>query len=586
MTSLTELVPLLYRADWRRLSLAATVSQRRDRAVDWQLRQELAAERRQWLSAEGWLPRLPEMSEQREGEDHSEHLVLLAPGGRYRVTDRDGDVTAVCDGVHRWTLIRGRAGQHPADDPGTELRGLLTPRWLLASYSLRLAGSAEVSGRPAHRVIGTPRLASFRAASSKYRALQRVEVLVDAELGILLRSEQVAGGRTLAVAELSDVVAGPPETADPAAFAVPDRPGILDKPLFGEARLNGPGWQAAGAAADAAAAAMGFAARHAPWRAPGRVPGDPEATMPPGASARPDLGIAGQHVSDELIADLQRTGRPAPAFSAELHQWSDWDVLADLVHSLGDRLPPALQGILGPDALWDGVGERLRARGTQHRTARLRLQPPGSYRIDYLSGDWRTRCRGIACDGEQTRRLFSDRVAVGPARPLADDFASVADPAWLLAGWRLSAGGAVTVAGRPGLRVVAEPARAGQADAATHLHRFFSLIEAVLDPDLGIALRLTSYSGDRPATRAELRNVAAHEGAAAAGQSVFGAGAGRGLRAVADSIGPLADRDVPPALKTAGTAAATSAGIAAAGAVALTGWLEKHRPRRADNDHG
>lgn len=586
MTSLAELIPLLYRADWRQLSLAATVSQRRDRAVDGQLQHELAAERRQWLSAEGWLPRLPEMSERREGEDHSEHLVLLAPRGRYRLTDRDGDVTAVCDGEHRWTMVRGRASQNPADDPATELRGLLTPRWLLASYDLRLAGRAEVSGRPAHRVIGSPRLTIFRAAARKYRALQRVEVLVDAELGILLRSEQVFDGRPLAVAELSDVVADPPEAADPAVFAVPDRPGLLDKPLFGEARLSGPGWQAAGAAAGAAAAAMGFAARHTPLRAPGRVPGDPEAAMPTDAGVRPDRGVAGQHISDELIAALQRSGRPAPAFSAELHQWTDYDVLAGLIHSFGDRLPAALQGILGPDALWDGVGERLRARGTQHRTARLRLQPPGSYRIDYLTGDWRTRCRSIACDGEQARRLFSDRVAVGPARPLADDFASAADPAWLLAGWRLSAGGPATVAGRPGLSVVAEPARAGRADGAAHLHRFFSLIEAVIDPDLGVALRLTSYSGDQPATRAELRNVAAHDGAGAADQSVFGAAAGRGLREVADSIGPLADRDLPSALQTAGTVATTSAGVAAAGAVALTGWLEKHRPRRGDEDRG
>jgi hypothetical protein len=437
-----------------------------------------------------------------------------------------------------------------------------------------------------HRVIGSPRLAIRRAASRKYHLLERVDVLVDAELGILLRSEQVFGGRTLAVAELSDMVADSPQAADPAAFAVPDRPGLLDGPPFGSARLSGPGWQAAGAAAEAAAFVMGFAARHAPLRVPGPVPGDPEASMPPDASAWPADGLVRRPVGDEVIAALQRTGGPAPAFAAELHQWADQYLLLGLVRSFGDKLPPALQGILGPDTLWDGMDERLRARGTQHKAARFRVQPPGSYRIDYLTGDWRTRCRGIACDGERTRKLFSDRVAVGPARPLPDEFASVADPAWLLAGWRLSAGGQAIVAGRPGLSVVAEPSSSGPADAGRHLHQGFSLIEAVIDPDLGIVLRLTCYAGDQPATRTELRNVVAHEGAAADGQSVFGRGAGRGLREVADSSGVLADRDVPSVLKTAGTAAAASAGIAAAGAVAVTGWLEKHRPGRRYEDRG
>ena len=55
---------------------------------------------------------------------------------------------------------------------------------------------------------------------------------------------------------------------------------------------------------------------------------------------------------------------------------------------------------------------------------------------------------------------------------------------------------------------------------------------------------------------------------------------GPGMRAVTDSGGPLSGRDLPRAAEAAGTAATLAVGTAIAGAVAVTGWLEKHRARR------
>jgi hypothetical protein len=109
---------------------------------------------------------------------------------------------------------------------------------------------------------------------------------------------------------------------------------------------------------------------------------------------------------------------------------------------------PLLDGILGPDALWEAVAERAGDHGG-HRVARLRVRVPDRYRLDYTAGDWDKRYTSIACDGEHTTKLSGDRVATGPARPLEADFTALLDPAWLLSGWRLLSASPVTLAGRP-----------------------------------------------------------------------------------------------------------------------------------------
>jgi hypothetical protein len=49
------------------------------------------------------------------------------------------------------------------------------------------------------------------------------------------------------------------------------------------------------------------------------------------------------------------------------------------------------------------------------------------------------------------------------------------------------------------------------------------------------------------------------------------------MRAVTDAGGLLADQDLPAPVRAVGTAAALAAGGAIAGAVAVTGWLQKRR---------
>jgi hypothetical protein len=511
---------------------------------------------------------MPNPDEPSPGELEQESRVLLAPGGRFRVeAAAHGTVAAVGDGERRWALIADRALRRPGEGPGGALHGLVTPQWLLARYDLQVTGQAEVAGRPAHRVTGTPRRASPPLADS-YDRLDRVEVLVDAALGILLRSEQVFGGQVLERAQLHDLVLDPPEAAGAALFALPSQVRDINREAGPEP--SGRGWQAAGAAAGAAASAMGFAARHVPRKAAQRTPGDTEPAMPADARRGPVPAADRSPAGADLANLLYRTGRPPPAFTAELHRWQDDEAYTDILQGYRGALPPWLDGILGPDALWDALADYGPEDSSEHQTARLRVAPPGRYRIDYRTGDWRVRYAAIACDGTQTRKIFADRVAVGPATPLARDIASLVDPAWLLSGWKLSAAGPARVAGRAGFRIVAEPTH-GRAAAMG-----FSLAEVIVDAQLGILLQHTSFAGARPAVRTELRDVQP----AGDRDAGFGADAAPGVRVVTDSGGLLSDRDLPRPVQAAGAAAAVAGLAAAAGAVAVTGWLDKHRSRR------
>jgi outer membrane lipoprotein-sorting protein len=576
---LPELVALLYRTDWTHFSLSATVGSRRDRAVDRQLHNLAMDEMNQVL---GPVPRpwrlpeypLPAETDQPEREQH----IVLAPGGRYRIETDDGSLAAVSDGESHWVILGGVARRCPTDGPHPKPHGLLTPQWLIARYDLALTGRTQAGARSAHRVTARPRAVSSRSGHGHYHLLDRVDVIVDAELGIILRSEQVFRGQTLKVAELRDLSIDPPRSGDPGVFELPSGMLVDDHPVFGTFEPRGPGWQAAIIAADVTASAMGFAVRHAPGRPAKRAAGDTEPDMPPDAHDVAAMMTSLVPPSDDVVNLLHRTGLPAQDFDAELHQWLDAGTVFDALQAFRSALPQPIEGIFGPDALWDAVGERGRWKGTIHRTARLQVSMPSKYRIDYLTGDWRTKFKAMACDGEHTRKLYANRVATGPAKPPEQELAALLDAAWLLKTWTLRAGGEVSVASRRGFRIVAEapdwPARAG-------FGQLFSPIESVVDAELGILLRQTSYVNGRPAMRSELRNVTASTRPAD-----FRIDAKPGLRTVTDTGGPFADQDLPTPVKAVGTAAALAAGGAIAGAVAVTGWLQKRRARADFHDRG
>jgi len=258
--------------------------------------------------------------------------------------------------------------------------------------------------------------------------------------------------------------------------------------------------------------------------------------------------------------------------------WADAEMLLRCLKSARSLLPEPIDGILGPDALWNALGQRSREAGCEHKTARLRVQMPGRYRIDYLTGQWRKRYATIACDGERTKKVFDDRIVTGPVSRLDDELASLFDPAWLLSGWKLSEAGEAIVGGRPGFAIVAQAL--GEVGI---MRRWlpFNLLEVVVDAEFGILLRQTAYVDERPATCSELRAVTAADSAADSdAEADFRVEDAWGLRAVADTGGPLDDLNLPTAVQGVAAAATLAVGGAIAGAVALTGWLEKHRARR------
>lgn len=116
-----ELVALLYRADWTRLSLSGQVG---------------------------------------HGESATE--VLIAPGRRYRWESAGGQHVEGCDGERAW---RWDADSPP--DPEVHYHGgprppfpaLLVPSWLLADYMLTIEGDEEVCGRAGVLVAATSRRA-------------------------------------------------------------------------------------------------------------------------------------------------------------------------------------------------------------------------------------------------------------------------------------------------------------------------------------------------------------------------------------------------------------------------------------------
>jgi hypothetical protein len=561
-----ELVAGLYRADWTRLSLSARAAQSRDKDVYRLLYGRAMAERARGLGPGARFARLPDDREPGQEWPVTELRFVMAPGGRYSIA---GGAPVVCDGEAAWLIQGGTARRLPDGARRPPMPGLLAPRWVIACYDLTLTGSAEVAGRPVHRVTGTPRPAITGRNGRNYELLDRVDVLVDAELGILLRSELVFEGRTLELAELHDLVIEPPHAAGPDQFRPPPGMPTEDDPRFGTFVPEGPAWRAATTAAGAAASAMGFAVRHAPHRPSRREAGDPEPDMPADAYDVP--AEEGDPLGEELVNLLHRTGRPAQDFAADVHEWIQAETLVTAFNTLRPVFPQVIDGILGPDEVWDAVTERGREAGALHRTARLLVSMPGRYRIDQLTGHWRPPCQAVACDGEHTRKLYRDRVAVGPATPLRRDLAELTDPAWLLDRWALSVTGEASVAGRRGFRVVARsPGPAGRPVGGP-----FSAIEVVVDAELGVLLRQTRYLGDRPATRTELRDLTTPTRPAD-----FRLPNPAGLREVSDAGGPFGDRDLPDPVKTAASAAVLAAGGAVAGAAALTGWLQKRRAQR------
>ena len=487
--------------------------------------------------------------------DDRSYTLTLAPGGRYRLeltagedpalspddpdepgdaedTDDDGtdpwasavadpaDPTSPGDGTSRgnapwrgycgdgtdhWAVYGDRAERTAEPALPAGIRALLWPSWLVSGWDLELSGTAEAAGRTAVRIIATPRPLTRGQHAGRDRLLDRIVVLADPDLGLLLCQEIIRAGRSDETTLISSLVPGPADVG-PAPFRpspglpVSDRKGYAESAAGLWPQLDGPGWRLAKSAAGALGEGLGFAVRHTP-----RTPPEP-GTPPMPDAGPPDTTPA--PLPAELVNLLHRTGLPAPRFSATAGTWYDGEGMTAAGQSLRAEAGP-MAGLLGPGEVWSALADRPLA--DRYQAQRVALSLPGRYRVDQLSGLDSKNLRTRASDGERVWAIYPNRVVVLPARvrPLDDRWLRLADPSWLLApGWQLSAPRPQRVGGRDGWLLWAR--YTGTADLPGWLLMGQGLLPqicVVADAELGVLLRMTCYADGTPVMCTELFNL-------------------------------------------------------------------------------
>jgi len=362
-----------------------------------------------------------------------------------------------------------------------------------------------VGGRDALRAVATPLPRIWHRPMAFRRPLDLVEVIVDTELGILLRLEEFLDGRTLRVSELADVLIDPIPAGDDEWCQPPGGWGSVDDSVP-QVTPSGPGWEVAKLVAGLAAGGVGALIRSSRFRPfEQATQEEAEAEMPPDLEPWPPDAPP---VSDEVLHLLHASrDRWAPGITATMHQWHD-------IAAMLSRVPDSARrtGFGGLGFLIEVVGERI---ATLHTVSRLALAGSGQYRIEPVLSPspgrpgqqrpgqqrpGRHRPETVVCDGERRWRIRDDEVTAGPAAPPPRETASLFDTSWLLE-HRLAGGFELTADGRRGYRLrVSEP----------HDQPWSWFIfpdEVVVDAELGILLRWISFSGSRPMMRYELRDV-------------------------------------------------------------------------------
>src|ERR1700722_8646213 len=238
-----ELAGLLYRADWTRLALTGTV-----RGGGWMPNTTFTNRWRTWETGQRThhfpLPDPPAwMTESVAEPPGAERALILAPGRRYRATSADSSRVVGCDGERAWQWFAGLPAEtevrfdHRPEVPVPEL---LAPVWLLLGYRLTVGEETTVAGRPGIAVTGVARLSRSRgpagAALMPWGLVprpERVSVVIDAELGIVLRGESWSGSPDADVTEFLSLEVG--GAADPSVFTPPAGSFFGDGPSGGRA---------------------------------------------------------------------------------------------------------------------------------------------------------------------------------------------------------------------------------------------------------------------------------------------------------------------------------------------------------------
>jgi hypothetical protein len=533
MATERELVALLHHADWTRLSLSGEVHG----ADEWAT--SVFTETR----ARPDMPFPPHPPFPPPGADVAGDLtLLLAPGKRYRTETADGRWVKGCDGERIWEWfaelppsmeVRLSGGPQPP------FPKLLAPSWLLSGYELSVGGEAPVCGRASVRVAATARR---RPGGGRIRGMlpvmpfgwpdvaryDHVDAVVDAELGILLRCEGRSGDHDPELTEFRTLTVN--VEADPARFTAPPGSVFGERPGSRSSWSVGPfgpyGWpfgeagrEAAKAAAGLAAGGLGAAIKYSPRKrqdpfARATQEDDPEAAMPDDPFPAPAADRPVQPVSDEVLHLLYRSGTGVPRFTAALHQWLDFAALLEAVPESARKT-----GFGGVGFLVDAVRDAALDAGTVHVVRSVLIVGWDKYRIDLTrpawpreqqdSSEWRNHRRAepltVACDGQRRWEVYTDRVVVGPASPLADELGGLVDGSRLL-GCDLSGGEEITVGGLRGYRVAVEGRRRTPSLFSDFFGLFFPAV-AVVDAESGRFLRFTQYKGGKPVVRLELRDI-------------------------------------------------------------------------------
>jgi hypothetical protein len=180
-----------------------------------------------------------------------------------------------------------------------------------------------------------------------------------------------------------------------------------------------------------------------------------------------------------------------------MHVWFD-------VGAMLSRIPPAARraGFGGLGLLADSIAEQPSA---SHLVSAVRIGGLGQYQIDFRPKprDGKTR---IVCDGQRRWQVYPDRVTAGPAEPAPGNLGYLTDPSWLLE-CRLSGGEQVMAGDRPAFRI-----NVARGEAQWSVPLMFPAAVAVVDAELGVLLRLTSYLGGTPVQRDELRDITLEPG--------------------------------------------------------------------------
>ena len=554
------IVGLLVEADWTRLCLTAELTTVHDESVQSLLRSSAAVRawraRRDRPDPAAW--QAAATAEPRADLRTSRSRLLIAPGSRYR---QEFDVQGTgrvlgSDGQTEWDLDDDEtdySNLHSADSwpPAEEL---LCPAWLPSLFELELAGADVMGGRQVLRISagprpllrgrsgpgrsGMPRVLPASWRKSGEELLDRIDAVVDAEFGILLRCERLFDGQLVSRSELAQIMIDPPEAADASQFSPPPAD---NNPVDGaddgpgpDSPFDGPGWRLVKTAANLGASSLSATIKR---RAQAATQAGPADATTGRSGWRPDAGAGAavtnseSPVSSEIVRLLYRSGLHTADLDAELRVWVDTEASLANMKDASERW-----GMDGIGRLSDALAEL----GTQKfRRAMIRLGAVGRYRIDYTEATGQRRPQTVAADGEYRWRVYPDRTIVGPAAPLPADIARLFDSAWLLS-WKLTGGDEIRLDGRAAFAVrlheSGRPLPSADRDPA----------EAVIDAELGILLRFSQTANGKLVSLAELGQIRTGQQRSANWIEVPA-----GPNVTKESEGPVDWAVAPPALRAA-----------------------------------